>query len=83
MAMPKIAHSSIEQRAARGRKAGEQTPVLRPNLRMDPGPRARDSGTFDRSITDFSQRYADQNEQDFQQFVKAVRTGRLKALEGV
>jgi hypothetical protein len=24
-----------------------------------------------------------QNEQDFQQFVKAVRTGRLKALEGV
>ena len=42
-----------------------------------------DSGTFDRSITDFSQRYANQNEQDFQQFVKAVRTGRLKALEGV
>jgi hypothetical protein len=28
-------------------------------------------------------RYANQNEQDFQQFVKAVRTGRLKALEGV
>jgi hypothetical protein len=42
-----------------------------------------DSGTFDRSITDFSQRYANQNEQDFQQFVKAVRTGRLEALEGV
>jgi uncharacterized protein (DUF2252 family) len=42
-----------------------------------------DSGTFDRSITDFSQRYANQNEHDFQQFVKAVRTGRLKALEGV
>ena len=28
---------------------------------------------FDRAITDFSERYADQNEQDFQEFVKAVR----------
>ncbi len=42
-----------------------------------------DSATFDRSITDFSQRYANQSEQDFQQFVKAVRTGRPDALEGV
>ena len=42
-----------------------------------------DGDAFDRSITDFSQRYADQNEQDFQQFVKAVRSGRLEALEGV
>src|SRR5687768_1800127 len=39
--------------------------------------------TFDRSITDFSARYADQNEQDFQEFVRAVRTGRLQAVEGV
>jgi uncharacterized protein (DUF2252 family) len=39
--------------------------------------------TFDRSITDFSSRYADQNEQDFQEFVQAVRTGRLQAVEGV
>lgn len=38
---------------------------------------------FDRSITDFSERYADQNEQDFQEFVKAVRSGRLEALQGV
>jgi uncharacterized protein (DUF2252 family) len=38
---------------------------------------------FDESITDFSQRYADQNEQDYQQFVDAVRSGRLTALEGV
>src|SRR4249919_3383808 len=38
---------------------------------------------FDRSITDFSQRYADQNERDYQQFVKAIRSGRLAALEGV
>jgi len=38
---------------------------------------------FDRSITDFSERYADQNQQDFDAFVAAVRSGRLEALEGV
>jgi uncharacterized protein (DUF2252 family) len=39
--------------------------------------------TFDRSITDFSQLYADQNERDYQEFASAVRTGRLQAIEGV
>jgi uncharacterized protein (DUF2252 family) len=39
--------------------------------------------TFDRSISDFAQGYADQNEQDYQAFAKAVRSGRLEALEGV
>jgi hypothetical protein len=38
---------------------------------------------FDPSITDFSQRYADQNEQDYQAFVDAIRSGRLQALDGV
>jgi hypothetical protein len=38
---------------------------------------------FDLAITDFSERYADQNEQDFQEFVKAVRSDRLQAHEGV
>jgi hypothetical protein len=38
---------------------------------------------FDRSITNFSERYADQNEQDYEEFVKAVRSGRLQAVEGV
>jgi uncharacterized protein (DUF2252 family) len=42
-----------------------------------------DDDAFDRSITQFSMRYADQNEQDFQAFVKAVRSGRIEALEGV
>ena len=42
-----------------------------------------DGDAFDRSITDFSARYADQNEQDFQAFVQAVRSGRLQAVEGV
>ena len=39
--------------------------------------------TFDRSIADFSERYADQNELDFQEFVDGVRSGRLEALQGV
>jgi uncharacterized protein (DUF2252 family) len=41
------------------------------------------SDQFDRSITNFSQRYADQNELDYQAFADAVRSGRLEALEGV
>ena len=42
-----------------------------------------DSDQFDTSITDFSERYADQNEQDYQQFVTAVKSGQLAAVEGV
>jgi hypothetical protein len=41
------------------------------------------SDRFDRSIADFSQRYADQNELDYEAFVKAIRSGRLEAHEGV
>ena len=41
------------------------------------------SDAFDQSITDFSQAYADQNEQDYEEFLTAIRSGRLKALEGV
>jgi uncharacterized protein (DUF2252 family) len=39
--------------------------------------------TFDNAITDFSERYADQNEKDFGTFVKVVRSGRLQAIAGV
>jgi predicted alpha/beta hydrolase len=42
-----------------------------------------ESDQFDRSITDFSKRYADQNEQDHQAVATAVRSGRLQALEGI
>ena len=42
-----------------------------------------DSDAFDKSITDFAQRYADQNERDHTEFVNAVRSGRLEATEGV
>jgi uncharacterized protein (DUF2252 family) len=38
---------------------------------------------FDRSITDFSGRYADQNERDYQEFADMVRSGRLPSVEGV
>ena len=38
---------------------------------------------FDKAIVDFSERYADQNERDYDAFTDAVRTGRLEAIEGV
>jgi uncharacterized protein (DUF2252 family) len=41
------------------------------------------SDAFDRSITDFSLAYADQNEEDYQEFVNAIKSGRLQAVEGV
>jgi uncharacterized protein (DUF2252 family) len=41
------------------------------------------SDKFDRSIIEFSERYADQNEKDYQQFVETIRSGQLEAIEGV
>jgi uncharacterized protein (DUF2252 family) len=41
------------------------------------------SDAFDKSIADFAQRYADQNERDYKEFVNAVHSGRLEATEGV
>ena len=41
------------------------------------------SDKFDQSITDFSDRYADQNERDYQAMTAAIRSGRLQAVEGV
>ena len=71
--------------------------LLRAALRLDAGPgtrplrrpgrdRMRTSGTsddFDRAITDFAKRYADQNERDYQAFVGAVESGRLQATHGM
>jgi uncharacterized protein (DUF2252 family) len=37
---------------------------------------------FDQAMTDFSQRYADQNDQDYAAFCEAIHTGRLEAIEG-
>jgi uncharacterized protein (DUF2252 family) len=41
------------------------------------------SDAFDTAITSFSRAYADQNEHDYEQFAKAIHTGRLQAHEGV
>jgi uncharacterized protein (DUF2252 family) len=38
---------------------------------------------FDKSIADFSERYADQNRRDYEAFTQAIKSGRLEALEGV
>jgi len=37
---------------------------------------------FDQAVTGFSERYADQNEQDYQEFLKAIKSGRLEAVQG-
>jgi uncharacterized protein (DUF2252 family) len=42
-----------------------------------------ETDAFDNAITDFSVAYADQNEEDYEAFAAAVRSGRLKALAGV
>jgi len=41
------------------------------------------SDTFDRAITDLTERYADQNERDYEEFVTAIKSGRLECIEGV
>ena len=38
---------------------------------------------FDRAMTDFAVRYADQNEQDYDAFVQAIRSGKLEATQGI
>jgi uncharacterized protein (DUF2252 family) len=42
-----------------------------------------DGDGFDRAVTDFAVRYADQNERDYQEFTAAIKSGQLTALEGV
>ena len=57
-------------------------PTPAPATRSRSPPTSVSDDQFDRSITDFSKRYADQNEQDYQAFAEAIRSGRLQALEG-
>jgi hypothetical protein len=63
------------------------SPLARAHARSgDPIAIAEYLGTtehFDQAITDFSSRYADQNEQDYQAFTRAIQAGRLQAVEGV
>jgi uncharacterized protein (DUF2252 family) len=39
--------------------------------------------TFDKAIADFSARYADQNQRDYDAFVKAIADGRIQAVTGI
>jgi len=39
--------------------------------------------SFDQAIADFSERYADQNEKDYQEFTAAIASGRLEAVTGI
>jgi len=41
------------------------------------------STVFDEALADFAERYADQNEEDFQLFKEAISSGRIKAVMGV
>jgi uncharacterized protein (DUF2252 family) len=41
------------------------------------------SDAFDNAIADFSARYADQNQRDYDTFVKAIADGRIEAVTGV
>ena len=53
-----------------------------------PATRSRSPPTWARTTSstgrsaDFAKRYAEQNEQDYQAFAEAIRSGRLEALEG-
>ena len=40
-------------------------------------------GTFDNAVADFSARYADQNQRDYDTFVKAIADGRIQAVTGI
>jgi uncharacterized protein (DUF2252 family) len=42
-----------------------------------------DDDGFDRSITDFAERYAAQNDQDFADFAKAISSNRIEAIQQV
>jgi uncharacterized protein (DUF2252 family) len=39
--------------------------------------------TFDRAIVEFSEKYADQNEQDHRELLEAIESGRLEAVAGI
>jgi hypothetical protein len=39
--------------------------------------------TVDKAIADFSARYADQNQRDYDSFVKAIADGRIQSVTGI
>ena len=76
--LPQAHHSGAQLRAPgrHRRRPIRGWTLARAHARGDPVAIAEYLGgddAFDRAITDFSERYADQNQQDFQEFVRAVR----------
>jgi hypothetical protein len=41
------------------------------------------SDKLDQAMTGFCERYADQNERDYREFIAAIKSGRLPLIEGV
>jgi hypothetical protein len=41
------------------------------------------SDKLGQAMTGFSERYADQNERDYREFIAAIKSGRLPVIEGV
>ena len=77
--MPPVA-LTLYARAVRVDAGPGPRPLRRPGRHLPvPGGRRQ----FDRSITDFSLQYANQNEQDYEAFVKAIRSGRLEAADDI
>jgi hypothetical protein len=74
MAVRTVAHPTVDDRRGQGKTARDQTA---------PSSHAGWAPASGRSITDFSQRYADQNEQDHQTFADAIASGWLASLQGV
>jgi hypothetical protein len=39
--------------------------------------------TFDEAVADFAERYADQNERDYERLIDAIDAGRIEAQKGI
>ena len=74
----RINHPSLEERLDQGKTAQDRTPPFSHAGWSPAADRPDPVGPLEEQ-----DRYADQNEQDYEEFVKAVRSGRLEAVEGV
>ena len=78
MGPPQLAFYATDLRAD-ARAGARRGPAIRSRIAAYLGKKDR----FDQSITDFAVRYADQNDQDYKEFVAAIESGRLEATQGV
>jgi hypothetical protein len=89
MVVRKVEHLSLDQPSARGKDARDRAPLSAhaewapAGDRADPVRLLEEQNTVRNSIAAFSQRYADQNERNYQAFTDVVDSGRMTALDGV